>query len=136
MKPRIDSPRGRVKAQQPPRQEPEWATAIARGDETAFEALFHAYYDRLPLFALRFVPIPEVAEEIVATVFMRVWQLRERMEIRESLQSYLYTSVRNYCLMHLQHLNVVERVHDAAARAQRSPAMGQSQPAADDALQA
>lgn len=55
-------------------RERAWATAIANGDESAFESVYLAYYDSLHLFAQRFVRSPDVAEELIGTVFLRLWE--------------------------------------------------------------
>jgi len=112
-----------------------WIAAVRQGDEAAFERLFLAYYDRLQAYAERYVRQPEVAEELVGNVFLRIWEQRERWEIRQSLKSYLYAAVRNHALMWLDHEEVVKRTRETGQREGRSPGMGQSAPAADEALQ-
>lgn len=114
--------------------EPAWAKRIRRGDHTAFEALFRAYYERLCAFAEGYVDAPEVAEELVENVFVHVWE--QRGSCPESLKRYLYVAVRNQALKHLAHERVVQRARAAGLRQQRSFGMGQAPPTAEEELHA
>ena len=62
----------------------EWQHQIARyGNEQAFAELFRHFYDRLLRFCLQYVQAREAAEEIVADVFVKVWNRREALEYYE-----------------------------------------------------
>lgn len=76
---------------------------IKKGDEKAFEKLFHGYYSHLCLFAERYVRNQAEAEEIVQDVFVRLWENRKRITIVTSVKNYLFRSVKNRCLNFLQH---------------------------------
>jgi RNA polymerase sigma-70 factor (ECF subfamily) len=121
-----------------PTQEEEhcWVAAVREGDEAAFEQVFLAYYDRLQAYAERYVQRPDVAEEVVENIFVRLWEQREQWEIRQSLKSYLYAAVRNQALMWIDHQRIVRRAQEAGMREQRSPGMGQARPTAEEELQA
>ena len=82
---------------------------IRAGDESAFEALFHEYHAPLCSFAYRYVEGRDVAEEIVQEVFLFVWERRETWDVRESVKTYLFTSVRNAAVSYLRHEGVVRR---------------------------
>jgi len=111
--------------------DPAWVARVREGDPAAFEAIFHAYYGSLCTFAEGLVGSPDVAEEVVSEVFLRIWIHRARWEVRENLKSYLYRATRNQALNHLAHEQVTRRVHSAAASEGRSPGMGQTAPLAD-----
>jgi RNA polymerase sigma-70 factor (family 1) len=119
-----------------PVRDRDWIEAIRNGDEAAFEQVFLAYFDRLQAYAERYVRRPEVAEEMVGNVFVRLWEQRDRWELRQSLKSYLYAAVRNQALMWLDHQHVVGRAREAGMRERQSPGMGQPPAAADEELQA
>ena len=80
---------------------------IRCGNRSAFEVLFRAYSAPLCAFALRYVKAPEVAEEIVQDVFLKIWVNRESWRPR-NVKSYLYGAVRNKALDHLAHQKVVQ----------------------------
>ncbi len=74
---------------------------IREGMEFAFEHVFRCYYKRLCLFAQKYVSDSQTAESIVLLVFERLWEKREEITISQSLSSYLFRSVYNECLNHL-----------------------------------
>ncbi|WP_109697241.1 RNA polymerase sigma factor [Chitinophaga deserti] len=69
-------------------------------DQLAFGQLFSHFSDRLIYFASALVRSREEAEEVVADVFVKLWQNRSQLlEIRH-FQTYVYTAVRNTALNH------------------------------------
>lgn len=79
---------------------------IKKGDEKAFERLFHSHYGHLCLFAEHFVRNHAEAEEIVQDIFMRLWENKSRITIATSVKNYLFRSVKNSCLNFLKHNQV------------------------------
>ena len=73
-------------------------------DEIAFSKLFNYLYDRLYVFANKFVQNKESSEDIVADVFTKFWIGRKNTEIRNVL-NYLYTSVYNAAISHINNIN-------------------------------
>ena len=67
-------------------------------DERAYTALFMRFAGPLNQFATALLHKPEVAEEIVSDVFIRVWEKRESLDQVSNLKMYLYVSVRNHCV--------------------------------------
>ena len=63
-------------------------SAIQRGDQKAFDALFRRYYPALCAYGHRFVDL-EDAEEIVQDSLLWIWENRENLIIETSLSSYL-----------------------------------------------
>lgn len=53
-------------------------------------------------FATTIVHKPEIAEEIVSDVFIRVWNRRESLDQVDNIRMYLYVSVRNFCINHIR----------------------------------
>src|SRR5690625_176998 len=68
---------------------------INQGDESAFEQLFHLYYDRLCMFSAGYVGSSDQARDIVQEVFIALWENRQTLTIETSLKSYLFQAVRN-----------------------------------------
>ena len=73
-----------------------------RLDDKAFEQLFRKYFSDLTLFALKYTGDMDSAKEIVHTVFVNLWEKRERVNMDTPLRSYLFTSVYNRCLNYLR----------------------------------
>lgn len=68
---------------------------LAQGDEAAFKTLYEYYSPRLFQFAYAIVHSREIAEEIVADVYLQIWQKRVRIGALENLNWYLYITTRN-----------------------------------------
>ncbi|HEX7755744.1 MAG TPA: RNA polymerase sigma-70 factor [Niabella sp.] len=66
-----------------------------KGDALAYARLYDLYHARLYTFIIRFVKIPETAEDILQEVFLKLWNIRERVDSAQSLQAYLYKITRN-----------------------------------------
>lgn len=69
--------------------------ALKCGVDDAFVYIFNNHYDNLYSYALRILNNENDAQECVQSTFCHIWDIRERLEIRESLRSYLYRSVYN-----------------------------------------
>jgi RNA polymerase sigma-70 factor (ECF subfamily) len=79
--------------------------AMYRGDKLdkeEFERLFRQEIARLHNFARQYVPDSDSAMDICQQVFVRLWEKRDALEKRDSLTSYLYTSVKNRCLNYIR----------------------------------
>jgi RNA polymerase sigma-70 factor, ECF subfamily len=103
---------------------------IRAGDESAFDALVAKYYAGLYRFAVRYVRQHEAAEDLVHDVLFRIWEQRDRWEIRGTLAGYLYGSVRNRGINYVEHDLVEQRWrHRETARYARLPDRSASVPA-------
>ncbi|MEI7829608.1 MAG: RNA polymerase sigma-70 factor [Prolixibacteraceae bacterium] len=80
--------------------------AIRKDDRHAFEHVFRENYRPLKAYAFRFTNELATSENIVQDVFLKLWQNRHRLEITSSLLHYLFRSVRNHCLNHLDKVKV------------------------------
>ena len=106
------------------------------GEGHAFTILFSRYYDALCAFASGYTASRSEAEEIVEDVFVRVWELRDRLDVRESLKAYLYTATRNRALNRLRDEKAEARRLDETRFDDAPPGMGQPTPALDEAIHA
>ena len=82
---------------------------IKKGDEDAFNQLFNLYYSRLCFFADQLIHDFDLCRSIVQDVFVDVWINRESLDIRFSLKSFLFQSVKNRALNVLKHRKVEAR---------------------------
>ncbi len=84
---------------------------IQAGDEEAFERLFRAYYPGLRACAARRVGSEDAGEDLVADLFVRLWEQRGEWggSLRGSVRTYLYQAVRNAALNALRHARVEGR---------------------------
>lgn len=70
-------------------------------DLKAYKELYDLFFDDLFRFAHSFVKSAEAAEEIVSDVFIKIWQIRNKLIEIENLKVYLYTITRNFSLNHI-----------------------------------
>jgi RNA polymerase sigma-70 factor (ECF subfamily) len=105
-------------------------------DEHVFDTLFRTYYSRLCTFARRYVHRPDVAEEVVADVFVHLWKHRARWPELANKRRYLYAAVRNQALKHIAHERVVRTAHKIVAGSSPPFAMSQPSSPVDEEVQA
>jgi len=71
---------------------------IKNGNIKEFELLFREFYKPLLIHANRILRDGEEAEEVVQNLFYNIWKNRQELNINISVNSYLYSAVRNNCL--------------------------------------
>ncbi len=71
-------------------------------DQLAYKELYVLFFKSLQQFAISFVRSPEVAEEIVSDVFIKVWKKRAGLSRIRNLKLYLFISTRNGSLNYLR----------------------------------
>jgi RNA polymerase sigma-70 factor (ECF subfamily) len=89
--------------------EEEIIANLKDGNEIAFKWIFDIYYRPLTLFALKYVGNIEESKEIVQEFFIRLWSRHDKIVFGFSIKAYLYQSVRNACLNHIESKKVFER---------------------------
>jgi RNA polymerase sigma-70 factor (family 1) len=73
-------------------------------DAAAYKQLFFLFFLPLKSFSYSIIKSNESAEEIVSDIFVEIWAKRKQLMEIENLKIYLYISVRNASLRHLQKL--------------------------------
>jgi len=87
-----------------------WTKIACENDHKSFEQFFLVYNTRLIKFCELYVNKKEIAEEIVADVFVTFWNQRIRMLDVENLETYIFISVKNRSLNHLRKHAAVQLV--------------------------
>lgn len=77
-------------------------SALADGNEMAFDALFVEYYPKVLQFVMRFCREKSEAENIVQDLFMELWIKHERFLKIEKLDNYLFISARNAAIHYVK----------------------------------
>jgi len=70
-------------------------------DTHAFSQIYMAFMPRLLQFAQSIIKNKELSEEIVSDVFIKVWQIRDRLCEIENFKLYLFVSTKNTALNYL-----------------------------------
>lgn len=77
-----------------------------------FDDVFNKYYHVLLKYGLKFISDEDTVEDILQEVFLDVWK-KEKHKLQEAhIKSYLFNSVRNGCLNHIRHLDVIKKHND------------------------
>lgn len=68
--------------------------------------MFRLYFLRLAKYAYKYVRNSAIAQDLTQSVFLKIWELNGSWNPRGTIQSYLYTAVKNQCLNQLKHTKV------------------------------
>ncbi|WP_436484224.1 RNA polymerase sigma factor [Chitinophaga sp. ARDCPP14] len=86
---------------------------LQQGDTEAYITLYDQYYPSLYTYILHFINIPELAEDALQEVFIKIWEIRERINPELSFSGYLYRITRNHVFKLIKKISA-----DAALRLQ------------------
>lgn len=73
---------------------------LQKGNVVAFDLLFEVYSPKLYGFALKYFKNESDAEELVQSVFVKVWENRQALKSELSFKSYLFTIALNQIRKH------------------------------------
>jgi len=102
---------------------------LQQGDTEAYIKLYDQYYPSLYTYILHFINIPELAEDALQEVFIKIWEIRERINPELSFSGYLYRITRNHVFKLLKKISA-----DAALRLQVMQELQQQTEDADTQL--
>ena len=68
---------------------------LAAGNEKAFRKLYDIYRNPIYGYSLSLLKSKDRAEEITQEVFIKLWEIRERLDPSKSFKSFLFTTTRN-----------------------------------------
>ena len=83
---------------------------LKKGDLKAYQQLYDRYHLQVYNWALKFVKIPAIAEDIVQDVFLKIWVIRERLNSQFSFQAFIYRICRNRAFSDLKKIAVSGRL--------------------------
>lgn len=66
--------------------------ALNAGDETVFNALYDHYSDAIFKNIIKLLPQQQEAEDLLQQVFLQLWENRARLELRQSVAGWLFTT--------------------------------------------
>ena len=68
---------------------------LRKGDIESFDLLYDRYAARLHYFGMKYLKSEEETEELVQTVFLKVWEYHKNLKKESSFKSYLFTIAYN-----------------------------------------
>ncbi|WP_200977740.1 RNA polymerase sigma-70 factor [Echinicola sp. 20G] len=78
-------------------------------DDNVFEVTFKEHFKALHAYACVLLKDEDEAEEIVQSVFLKLWEKRENIHIDSSLRAYLYSMVYRDCMNLIRHEKVKQK---------------------------
>lgn len=83
---------------------------LQKGDSDAFLQLYNQYHQPLYHYVLRFVKSPAIAEDVLQDVFLKIWEIRSRIDPELSFKAYLYRICRNSVFKLLKKIAIDENL--------------------------
>ncbi|MDC7217837.1 MAG: RNA polymerase sigma-70 factor [Spirochaetales bacterium] len=94
-----------------PTDEKDLLLGLQNGEHAAFEQLYHRYSKPLYWKINSMVKQPEEADELLQELFVKVWEKRERLNINQSFEAYLYRIAQRMAVDHFRSLETKARLH-------------------------
>jgi RNA polymerase sigma-70 factor (ECF subfamily) len=82
------------------------------GNESAFERVFKADYNRIVGFCQQFTGDKDQAKSLAQDAFLKLWLNREKIESVNGIRSFLYTSSKTDCLNYIRHNKIIQKYQD------------------------
>jgi RNA polymerase sigma-70 factor (family 1) len=83
------------------------AALLKKSDAAAFTELYDRYHARVYGYLLAMLKLPELSEDLVHEVFLKLWEARERLVVTGSFSAYLFRMCHNKAVDALR-----KQVHD------------------------
>lgn len=81
-------------------------SGLKSSDTAAFAEIFDRWYVDLVMFCGNYICNMHACEDIVSSVFIRLWERRGVIRIEKSLKGYLLNAVRNMALNEIRHSRI------------------------------
>ena len=91
-------------------EELQLLSKIAEGDHHAFKLFYDHYRSLVYNFALKYLRSPELAEEAVQEIFLKLWRQGTRLKEINNPEHYLMSVSRNRCIDLLRQMRI-ESIH-------------------------
>ena len=75
---------------------------MEKNDGKAFEEFFNLLYPRFYRYAFLYVKSDVLCEELVSDVFIKLWNVRHKLNKVKQLEFYLFRSIKNQALTYLK----------------------------------
>ena len=81
---------------------------LNEGNEEGLVAIYRLYNKQMLFFAQKYVKNHQIAEEIVADVFVSLWERRQSFSTIDRVRAFLYIATKNRCLNQLRNAKSYE----------------------------
>ena len=100
---------------EPLHNEKELLLKISEGDNIAFEYLFDRYYSLIYSVSIKYLKVHELAEDMVQSSFLKIWEKRDSLTQIERFDHYLFRIARNEMTDHFRK-NITHAKHQQRLR--------------------
>lgn len=77
-------------------------SSLKKGDIAAFNVVFNEYQKKLYFFIFKITKSKYHTEEILQAVFIKVWTVKETINLSKSFECFVYTIAKNLTYNHLR----------------------------------
>ena len=84
------------------KDEKEIVESLQKGDFEAFEMIYNFYFDVLFLFSRKYLRSETEAEEMVQSVFLKIWDKRKMINPDLSFKAYIFKIILNDIYNHIR----------------------------------
>ncbi len=81
---------------------------ISKQNKRVFKNFFNKHYKELVNYANGYLFDKQSSEDIVQDVFIYIWENADKLNVKKSLRSYLYSMVRNRCINYLKSIKITD----------------------------
>lgn len=78
--------------------------SLKLGDNKAFEMVFRKYNKRIYSFVVSTLFDKDIAEDITQSVFLSIWEHREKIDTSKNFQAYVFTIAKNMVYRHTENM--------------------------------
>lgn len=68
---------------------------IREGNRHAFEEVYNRYHKSIYRYLISIFQVPDMAEDLTHEVFIKLWEVREKLDIKGNFKSYLFRMSHN-----------------------------------------
>ncbi|MBO9632969.1 MAG: sigma-70 family RNA polymerase sigma factor [Chitinophagaceae bacterium] len=92
--------------------EKELLLKLSKGDQKAFQTIYESHFDSIYNYLLKFTKNPAATKDLAQDLFIKIWEMKEHLQVETSLSAYLYRMARNRALNLLSQIALHDTIKD------------------------
>ncbi len=86
---------------------------LLKDDRNSFKDIFNEYFHPLCHLGLHYLEDEDEAKEVVQDAFVKLWEIRNDLNVESNLRNFLFTLVKNSCLNTLKRRQILLKHHES-----------------------
>jgi RNA polymerase sigma-70 factor (family 1) len=78
--------------------EPKLLSDMSAGGQNAFRSIYQHYHARINAYVLGLVKSPQLAEDLLQEIFIKVWEARDQLGAVQNFGAWLFSVARNHSI--------------------------------------